>query len=42
MFGYVIEVAAWNAYIIQKEGRPPEHNEHDYLQFRVGANWLLH
>ena len=36
MFGYVIEVAALNAYIIQKEGRPPsERSKHDYLEFRV-------
>ena len=36
VFGYVIEVAALNAYIIQKDGRPAsEHNKHDYLEFRV-------
>ena len=35
-FGYVIEVAALNAYVIQKEGRPPsERSKHDYLEFRV-------
>ena len=36
VFGYVIEVAALNAYIIQKEGRPTsDRSKHDYLDFRV-------
>ena len=36
VFGYAIEVAALNAYIIQKDGRPPsERSKHDYLEFRV-------
>ena len=35
VFSYMIEVAALNAYIIQKDGMPPsEHNKHDYLEFR--------
>ena len=37
VFSYIIEVAALNAYIIQKHGRPPsEHHKkkHDYLEFR--------
>ena len=37
-FGYVIEVAALNAYIIQKEGHPPTHRSKlDCLKFRVAS-----
>ena len=35
VFGYMIEVAALNAYIIQKDGRPSlDRKKHDYLEFR--------
>ena len=34
VFSYIIEVSALNAYIVQKDGRPPsEHGKHDYLEF---------
>ena len=36
VFGYVVEVAALNAYVIQKDGYlPAERKKHDYLEFRV-------
>ena len=36
VFAYVIEVAALNAYVIQKDGRPPSaRRKHDYLEFRM-------
>ena len=36
VFGYVVEVASLNAYIIQRDGRPPaDRKKHDYLEFRL-------
>ena len=36
VFGYVVEVAALNAYVIQKDGYlPAERKKHDHLEFRV-------
>ena len=36
VFGYLVEVAALNGYIIQRDGFPPaERKKHDYLEFRI-------